>query len=90
MCARWTALRLLLVRYGYAVSRETTAKFIGSAGNGGGTGRSIDALVSRIRCRSRAAGIDDVCIESQCGTGHYLVIDALPHRTESEANALAA
>ena len=83
-------LRLLLVRYGHAVSRETTAKFIGSAGNGGGAGRSIDALVSRIRCRLRAAGIDDVHIESQRGTGYYLVIDALPHRTGSEANALAA
>ncbi|MGH6612064.1 MAG: response regulator, partial [Burkholderiaceae bacterium] len=31
-------LRLLLVRYGHAVSRETTAKFIGSAGNSGGSG----------------------------------------------------
>lgn len=83
-------LRLLLVRYGHAVSRETTAKFIGSAGNGGGGGRSIDALVSRIRCRLRAAGIDDVRIESQRGTGYYLVIDSLPPRLGNELSALAA
>ncbi|MGZ9076050.1 MAG: winged helix-turn-helix domain-containing protein [Burkholderiaceae bacterium] len=85
-------LRLLLVRYGHAVSRETTAKFIGSAGNGNGSGggRSIDALVSRIRCRLRAAGIDDVHIESQRGTGYYLVIDALAHRAAGEVSALAA
>ena len=31
-------LRLLLVRYGHAVSRETTAKFIGSAGTAVGAG----------------------------------------------------
>ncbi|HVG05529.1 MAG TPA: response regulator transcription factor [Burkholderiaceae bacterium] len=83
-------LRLLLVRYGHAVSRETTAKFIGSAGNGGGGGRSIDALVSRIRSRLRAAGIEDVRIESQRGTGYYLVIDTLPPTLRSELNALAA
>ena len=83
-------LRLLLVRYGHAVSRETTAKFIGSAGNGGGGGRSIDALVSRIRCRLRAAGIEDIHIESQRGTGYYLVINSLPHRSRNEVSALAA
>ncbi len=83
-------LRLLLVRYGHAVSRETTAKFIGSAGHGGGAGRSIDALASRIRCRLRAAGIEEVHIESQRGTGYYLVIDALPNRIGSELSALAA
>lgn len=83
-------LRLLLVRYGHAVSRETTAKFIGSAGNGGGGGHSIDALVSRIRCRLRAAGIDEVRIESMRGTGYYLVIDGLAHKAGSELSALAA
>ncbi|HKO67079.1 MAG TPA: response regulator transcription factor [Burkholderiaceae bacterium] len=83
-------LRLLLVRYGHAVSRETTAKFIGSAGNGRGGGRSIDALVSRIRCRLRAAGIEDVHIESQRGTGYYLVIDSLPPKVANELSALAA
>ena len=83
-------LRLLLVRYGHAVSRETTAKFIGSAGNGRGGGRSIDALVSRIRCRLRAAGIEDVHIESQRGTGYYLVIDSLPTKVANELSALAA
>lgn len=82
-------LRLLLVRYGHAVSRETTAKFIGSAGGRGG-GRSIDALVSRIRCRLRAAGIEDVHIESQRGTGYYLVIDSLPPKVANELSALAA
>ncbi len=80
-------LRLLLVRYGHAVSRETTARFIGSAGSGG---RSIDALVSRIRCRLRAAGIEDVHIESQRGTGYYLVIDSLPPKLGNELAALAA
>ena len=83
-------LRLLLVRYGHAVSRETTAKFIGSAGNGGGAGRSIDALVSRIRCRLRSAGIETVRIESQRGTGYYLVIDDLPPKVANELSALAA
>ena len=83
-------LRLLLVRYGHAVSRETTAKFIGSAGNGGGGGRSIDALVSRIRCRLRLAGIDTVRIESLRGTGYYLVIDGLTHKAGAELSALAA
>ena len=83
-------LRLLLVRYGHAVSRETTAKFIGSAGHGSGGGRSIDALVSRIRCRLRAAGIEDVHIESQRGTGYYLVIDNLPPKMGNELSALAA
>lgn len=83
-------LRLLLVRYGHAVSRETTAKFIGSAGNGGGGGRSIDALVSRIRCRLRSAGIEDVHIESLRGTGYYLVIESAPYRSGSELSALAA
>jgi DNA-binding response OmpR family regulator len=82
-------LRLLLVRYGHAVSRETTAKFIGSTGSGGG-GRSIDALVSRIRCRLRAAGIEDVHIESQRGTGYYLVIDSLSSKMGNELSALAA
>ncbi len=83
-------LRLLLVRYGHAVSRETTAKFIGTAGSGGGGGRSIDALVSRIRSRLRAAGIEDVHIESQRGTGYYLVIDSLPPKVGNELSALAA
>jgi len=83
-------LRLLLVRYGHAVSRETTAKFIGSASSGSGGGRSIDALVSRIRCRLRAAGIEDVHIESQRGTGYYLVIDSLPPKLGNELAALAA
>jgi len=83
-------LRLLLVRYGHAVSRETTAKFIGSAGSGGGGGRSIDALVSRIRCRLRAAGIDEVQIESMRGTGYYLVIDGLAHKAGTELSAQAA
>lgn len=83
-------LRLLLVRYGHAVSRETTVKFIGSAGHGNNGGRSIDALVSRIRCRLRAAGIDNVRIESLRGTGYYLVIDGIPNNAASELNALAA
>ena len=83
-------LRLLLVRYGHAVSRETTAKFIGTAGSSSGGGRSIDALVSRIRCRLRAAGVDDVHIESQRGTGYYLVIDSLPPKLGNELSALAA
>ncbi len=83
-------LRLLLVRYGHAVSRETTAKFIGSSGSGNGAGRSIDALVSRIRCRLRTAGIESVHIDSQRGTGYYLVIDAIPHAIASELGALAA
>ena len=83
-------LRLLLVRYGHVVSRDTTARFIGSAGNGGGGGRSIDALVSRIRCRLRSAGMDCVRIESARGTGYYLVIDGVPNKVASETNALAA
>lgn len=83
-------LRLLLVRYGHAVSRDTTAKFIGSAGNGGGGGRGIDALVSRIRCRLRSAGIDNVRIESLRGTGYYLNIDGIPNRAGNEFGALAA
>ena len=82
-------LRLLLVRYGHAVSRETTAKFIGSSGSGGG-GRGIDALVSRIRCRLRAAGIDNIRIESLRGTGYYLVIDGIPQQAGNELSALAA
>lgn len=82
-------LRLLLVRYGHAVSRETTAKFIGSAASGGG-GRGIDALVSRIRCRLRAAGIDNVRIESLRGTGYYLVVDGIPQQPGNELSALAA
>lgn len=83
-------LRLLLVRYGHPVSRETTARFIGAAGNGGGQGRSIDALVSRIRCRLRSSGIDSVRIESLRGTGYYLVVDGLPNKAGSELDALAA
>ena len=83
-------LRLLLVRYGHAVSRESTAKFIGSAGHGGGGGRSIDALVSRIRLRLRSAAIDNVRIESMRGTGYYTVIDEVPHNAGSDLNALAA
>lgn len=83
-------LRLLLVRYGHAVSRESTAKFIGSAGHGGGGGRSIDALVSRIRLRLRSAGIDNVQIESMRGTGYYLVIDEVPHKIGNDLSALAA
>lgn len=82
-------LRLLLVRYGHAVSRETTAKFIGTTGSGGG-GRGIDALVSRIRCRLRVAGIDNVHIESLRGTGYYLVIDGIPQQAGNELSAMAA
>ena len=67
-------LRLLLVRYGHAVSRETTARFIGAAGSTGVGGRSIDALVSRIRLRLRSAGIDNVRIESVRGTGYTLIV----------------
>ncbi|MGH6609053.1 MAG: hypothetical protein ACRECQ_02245, partial [Burkholderiaceae bacterium] len=78
--------------YGHAVSRETTAKFIGSAGNSGSGagGRGIDALVSRIRCRLRSAGIDTVRIESLRGTGYYLVIDGVPQQAGTELSALAA
>ncbi|HVG04106.1 MAG TPA: response regulator transcription factor [Burkholderiaceae bacterium] len=88
-------LRLLLVRYGHAVSRETTARFIGAAGTSGIGGRSIDALVSRIRLRLRSAGIDNVRIESVRGTGYYLVIDGVTESSFSEAgqvelDALAA
>src|SRR4029453_8761381 len=78
-------LRLLLVRYWHAVSRETAPKFIGSAGNGGGGGRPMIRLfVSRIRCRLRSAGIETVRIESQRGTGYYLVIDDLPPKLANE------
>lgn len=83
-------LRLLLVRYGHAVSRETTARFIGAAGNGGAGGRSTDALVSRIRLRLRLAGIDNVRIESVRGTGYCLVIDEMPENAVNEVSALAA
>lgn len=83
-------LRLLLVRYGHAVSRETTHRFIGASGNGGAGGRSTDALVSRIRLRLRSAGIESVRIESVRGTGYCLVIDDLPENAGNEVSALAA
>lgn len=83
-------LRLLLVRYGHAVSRETTARFIGAAASGGTGGRSTDALVSRIRLRLRSAGIDSVRIESVRGTGYCLVIDDMPENAVNEVSALAA
>jgi DNA-binding response OmpR family regulator len=71
-----------------AVSAALATALVGTAP--GAAGRSIDALVSRIRSRLRAAGIDDVHIESERGTGYYLVIDALASRAAGEVNALAA
>ena len=82
-------LRLLLVRYGHAVSRERTAKFIGApiaARGGAALMPSYPASGSGSDRRVSTPSGSKV----MRGTGYCLVIDDVPQNAANEPSALAA